>query len=309
VTLAGLFEAFLLDLDGVVWRGEEAIPGAAETILHLRELGKRVVFVTNNASRTPREYAAKLIRLQIPTDAQDIVTSAHAVVEHLRTIGVRQGEHIHVCGAPGLSQLLQANGFTPTQEEEDVRAVVVAWNPQLTFEDIRRAADLARSGIPFIAANRDATYPSEEGLLPGTGAIVAAIEVASGVEAIVVGKPKPEIFRLALDRAGAEPAQSLFIGDRADTDVAGARAAGVPVALVLTGVTKKEEIDTLPEPPDFVLESVADLLHVGVPSAEGIVDSDSGPLGFPEGNDEDQPGDEAPDVSEVRHTAARLDLA
>jgi HAD superfamily hydrolase (TIGR01450 family) len=310
VTFVDRYDAFLFDLDGVVWRGEEPVPGAVETIARLREMGKNVVFVTNNASRTPRDYAAKLIRMQIPTESADIVTSAHAVVEHLRTIGVRKDERVHVCGTAALSQLLQANGFEPTTDTTDVKALVVAWDPQLTFEEIRRAADLARAGIPFIAANRDATYPSEDGLLPGTGAIVAAIEVASGVAATVVGKPRPEVIKLALERTGAAADRALFLGDRVDSDIVGARAAGVPVALVLTGVTTREEADVLSDRPDRILEGLADLFAPEPASAEVVVDAgDPGAPGLAEGDDEDQSGDESADVGEVRYTAARLDLA
>jgi ribonucleotide monophosphatase NagD (HAD superfamily) len=145
----------------------------------LEARGKRVVFVTNNASRTPRECAAKLMRMRIPTDPTDVVTSAHAVERHLRGIGIRPGAVVHVCGAGGLERVLRAAGYLPTTEVDGVEALVVGWNPKLTYEDLRRAADVARSGVPFVAANRDATYPTADGEVPGTGAIVAAIEQAA----------------------------------------------------------------------------------------------------------------------------------
>lgn len=304
--LTDRFDAFLIDLDGVVWRGEEAIAGAAETIEMLRDAAKRVVFVTNNASKSPREYAVKLMRVRVPTDPADVVTSAHAVVEHLRSLRLHRGDRIHVCAAPGLSQVLRGHGFTPTRDVQDAKALVVAWNPRLTFDDIRRAADLARSGVPFIGANRDATYPSESGLLPGTGAILAAIETAAGRTAVVVGKPQPGVFRIALHRAGADPSRALFIGDRPETDVAGARAAGIPVALVLTGVTGEAELGSLSDRPDVILGSLADVLKTNEPSLErgpSVVEGFD-PVGGRSSvttEDEDQHGssDETPDVSEV----------
>jgi HAD superfamily hydrolase (TIGR01450 family) len=302
LTIADGFDAFLLDLDGVVWRGEEAIPGAGRTIWRLREDGKRVVFMTNNASRSPRQYAVKLMRMRIPTEPTDIVTSGHVVLAHLRRIGLRRGDRVHVCAAPALSQLLRGEGFVPTTQTRGVKALVVAWNPKVTFEDIRYAADVARTGVPFVAANRDATYPSEHGLLPGSGAIVAAIEVASGVRATAVGKPRPDLVRLALDRAGSDPSRTLVCGDRPDTDVAGARAAGLPVALVLTGVTLESDLGTLTERPDWILRDLSELLAeqpMEPPSTGPYVVGTLGPPVPAEQEDQDHPGDEPADVGQV----------
>jgi HAD superfamily hydrolase (TIGR01450 family) len=311
VRLADRFDGFLFDLDGVVWRGEEAIPGAAQTIARLREQGKRVVFLTNNASRAPRQYAVKLMRMLIPTQPTDVVTSGHVVIEHLRKIGLRTGDRVHLCAAPGLAQLLRADGLVPTSQTTGVQALVVAWNPKLTFEDVRRAADVARADVPFIAANNDATYPGEAGLLPGSGAILAAVEVASGRRATVVGKPKPEMFRLALERAGSEPSRTLVCGDRPETDVAGARAAGVPVALVLTGVTREADLATVTDRPDWILRDVNELMteqtEATTSSLTPLVVED-GLSARPrtagaEGEDEREAGDEAADVREIGDTS------
>jgi HAD superfamily hydrolase (TIGR01450 family) len=253
--LADRFDAFLVDLDGVVWRGEQPIDGAADTINELRDAGKRVVFLTNNASLSPREYAAKLMRHRIPTQPGDVVSSAHAVVDYLkRTLRLSRGDRVHVCGTVGLAQVLKGAGLIPTSEGRDVGAVVVAWNPKLTLEDVRRAADLARAGVPLVGANRDATYPSSDGLLPGTGAILAAVETASGVRAHTVGKPAPELFRHGLEQAGAPPERTLVIGDRLETDVAGARAAGLASALVLTGVSSLDDVEGGYIKPDWILD-------------------------------------------------------
>jgi HAD superfamily hydrolase (TIGR01450 family) len=293
VKLTDGYDAFLVDLDGVIWRGEEPIAGAAEAISALRATDKRIVFVTNNASRSPRDYAAKLMRMRIPTEPADIVSSAHAVIEQLRAIGLKPGDRVHVCGTAALAQFVAGARFTATDETHDVKALVVAWNPKMVMDDIRRAADVARSGVPFIGANRDATYPTEDGLLPGSGAIIAAIEVASGHKATIVGKPEPKLFRVALERAQTDPSRTLVVGDRADSDAAGARAAGLAVALVLTGVTTEADLPSLPVRPDHILSSIADLMtsagHESVtlaPSAEG--------------EDEDHPRDEAADVREER---------
>src|SRR5205807_3395127 len=129
-------------------------------------------------------------------------------------------------------------------------------NPKLTFEELRRAADLARAGVPLIGANRDATYPGSDGLLPGTGAILAAIETASGVQAHTVGKPAPELFHAALERAGTAPERTLVLGDRLDTDIAGAKAAGLASALVLTGIASAEDLERDDIAPDWVLDRI-----------------------------------------------------
>ncbi len=261
MSIAEGFDAFLLDLDGVVWRGETPIPGAAETIDALRDAGKRVLFVTNNSSRTPREYAVKLMRMKVPTATQDVVTSGHAVAEELRRRGSGEGDRIHVCGGEGLMTLLRHERFVPTREADgDIKAVVVGWNPRGTFEDIRKASDLARAGVPLIASNADATYPTEGGVLPGTGALLAAIRTASGVEGTVVGKPEPALFRIALARAGTPPERTLFCGDRPETDLVGAKRAGLPAALMLSGVTAESDLGRLPEVPDVILDDLGELL-------------------------------------------------
>src|SRR5581483_1636414 len=153
MSLADNFDGFLIDLDGVVWRGEQPIEGAAATIEQLRAADKRVVFLTNNASLSPRENAAKLMRHRIPTQPGDVISSAHAIVDYLkRELRLSRGDRVHVVGTAGLAQVLRGAGLQPTEDKTDVHAVVVAWNPKLGFEDIRRAADLARAGVPLVGA-------------------------------------------------------------------------------------------------------------------------------------------------------------
>lgn len=305
-----------------MWRGESPIAGAPEAIEALRSANKRVVFVTNNASRSPRDFAAKLMRLRVPTEPNDVITSAHAVISYLFEIGLRRGTRVHVCGTDALAQFLRSSGFETTKASDDVAAVVVAWNPALVMDDIRRAADAARSGIPFIGANRDATYPDEHGLLPGSGAILAAVETASGRIATVVGKPQPELFRLALIRAGSQAQRTLMVGDRADSDVVGAHAAGIPVALVLTGVTSSEEAPTVEPRPDWVVQDLAAIFEtdpsglsvegspaepVVVGPVEPVVGENAAPgTATPEREDEEHPREESADVGPERDAAPTL---
>jgi len=311
MSLADNFDGFLIDLDGVVWRGEQPIEGAAATIEQLRAADKRVVFLTNNASLSPRENAAKLMRHRIPTQPGDVISSAHAIVDYLkRELRLSRGDRVHVVGTAGLAQVLRGAGLQPTEDKTDVHAVVVAWNPKLGFEDIRRAADLARAGVPLVGANRDATYPSSDGLLPGTGAILAAIETASGVRAHAVGKPAPELFRAALEHAGTRAERTLVLGDRLETDIAGARAAGLPSALVLTGVTTTDVLDGSDVAPDWVLDRIDDLVREGVrpgKSAEPLV-QEGGLSPSSEGNDQHESGNEPADVREDGDAAGGLSL-
>jgi 4-nitrophenyl phosphatase len=209
-----------------------------------------------------------------------------------------------VCGTTALAQFVASHRFTATDETRDVQALVVAWNPTMVMDDIRRAADVARSGVPFIGANRDATYPTEDGLLPGSGAIIAAIEVASGRTATIVGKPEPKLFRVALERAGADATRTLVVGDRADSDVAGAKAAGLPAALVLTGVTAERDLPTLAVRPDYIVSSIAEIATSG-----GAVESGEPFAASAEDDDEDHAGDEPADVSEEGGPASLFDLS
>jgi HAD superfamily hydrolase (TIGR01450 family) len=252
------------------------------------------------------------MRMRIPTEPVDVITSANAIVSHLRAIGLRRGARIHVCGTDALAQFLRAAGFETTKEVAGVDAVVVAWNPSLVMEDIKLASDVARRGVAFVGANRDATYPEADGLVPGSGAIIAAVETASGRQATVVGKPAPELFALALERGGAPVERTLFVGDRIDSDVVGAQSAGIPVALVLSGVTSADDLTALASPPPIVVADLSGVLDASFepslrPSLEaGVVGESAGAAPPAEGDDEREAGEEATDVRPERDAAATL---
>lgn len=307
--LADAYDGFLIDLDGVVWRGEDEIPGVAETIITLRSEGKKVIFITNNAALSPREYAVKLMRHRIPTEPNDIVTSAHAVVDHLRDSGIRRDDRIYLVAAEGLAHVLRARGYEPTKDPEGAVALVVAWDPKLTYDDIKVAADLARSGVLFVGANRDVTYPSGDGLLPGTGAILAAIEAASGRRATVVGKPKPTLFRYALECSETPSDRTLLCGDRPDSDIAGARAAGIPSALVLTGVTTPDRVSDVSHEPDWVMDDLSGLISENGArrwKSSDRLESRVGSAAPAERHYEQHPRDEATGMREESHSALVL---
>ena len=248
--LADQYEAYLLDLDGVLFRGDQPIPAATPTVDALRQAGKRLVFLTNNSARTPRQVAEKLNGLGIDAEAGEVVTSAQATAELLAREAAGGSPTAYVIGKDGIRSALQDAGIELLDGAEGARTdfVVVGWDSDVDYDALRRAAVLVRSGARLVATNADASYPAPGGeLWPGAGAILAAVETASGARATVVGKPHRPLFDTALARAGTRNA--LVVGDRIETDLAGAAAAGIDAALVLTGVGTTGELldgDVLP---------------------------------------------------------------
>lgn len=272
--LAQAFQRFVLDLDGVVWTGDDPVPGAPETIRSLRDAGKRLAFVTNNSSLTHESYAKKLADVGAPGDENEIVTSADAVARLMEsTIPALRGRAAYVIGGQGLLESVAGAGvrISTGDDPRESSIVVVGWDLDLTYEKLRRATLAIRAGAIFIASNSDATYPAPDGLWPGCGAIVAALRTSTGVEPTVAGKPQPLMLEVARDRVGGAPA--LMIGDRIETDVIAAQAVGWPSALVLTGATGVPELATAPAWPDFVLKRLSDVLedlpHPQLRSASG----------------------------------------
>ncbi|MDQ6695844.1 MAG: HAD-IIA family hydrolase [Actinomycetota bacterium] len=246
---------WILDLDGVVWLADTLIPGAAEAIAALRAAGHTVAFATNFSAGTIGEFDQKLRRFGIEPDG-DVVTSAMAVA----TL-VEPGERVLLCAGAGVREALAARNVEIV-EDGPADAVVVGYHHTFDYERMRVASTAAREGARLLATNDDATYPSADGLLPGTGAILAGIERASGVKAVVAGKPYAPTVALIEQRYGRE---GTMVGDRPDTDGRLARALGYRWALVLTGVTTS--LDPTPDPaPDLIAPSLAVLvdreLHV-----------------------------------------------
>jgi len=248
VILAEAYEAFLLDLDGVVYRGSEAVSGAPEALARLRAGGRRPVFLTNNSARTPEQIARKLVGLGVEAAPEEVVTSAQALAELLSR---RDGDRTaFVIGEDGIRQALAASGIEVVDGEPDrTEYVVVGWDRGVTYDDLRTASVLVGRGATLVATNNDPSYPAEGGeLWPGAGAILAAVETATGVRAEVAGKPHVPLFEAAVDRAGTR--QAAVIGDRIETDVAGARAAALESILVWTGASAPADLldhDAIPD--------------------------------------------------------------
>ena len=240
---------WVLDLDGVVWLGDEPIPGAADGVARLRARGERVLFATNNSYARLSDQEAKLERLGIPAHG-DVLTSALAAARL-----VEPGERALVAGGPGIVEALEAGGATPVRDG-DADAVVVGFHREFDYERMRVAVRAIQRGARLIATNDDATYPTPDGPIPGGGAIVAAIAYAGGVRPVVAGKPHAPMADLV--RAVGGDAGTV-VGDRPETDGAFARTLGYAFALVLTGVTHEDDLPVTPAP-DVVAPSLAALV-------------------------------------------------
>ncbi|MGH2734163.1 MAG: HAD-IIA family hydrolase [Actinomycetota bacterium] len=252
-------DGLVLDLDGVVYRGDQPIAGAAQAIERARAAGVRVVFCTNNSSATVAQYVEKLGRVGVEARPLEIVTSAVVTAEILGERAVA-GQTAIVIGRDGVREALASAGVEviddPATEAADL--VVVGWDRTFTWDAMRRAATAVRAGATLIATNGDATFPAPVGLWPGAGAILASIEVASGVRAEVMGKPHRPMMEVAARRLDGAAAIAM-VGDRPETDLDGARSMGWSTVLVLSGVTDEVGAARLDPAPDLIVASLADL--------------------------------------------------
>lgn len=266
MALADAYDAFLLDLDGVLYRGDVAVPHAPEVVAELRAAGKRLTFLTNNAARTPEQVADKLVGLGFGAEPSEVVTSAMATAALL---GDREVRTAFVVGERGVREALSAAGIEVLDgDPSDADVVVVGWDRDADYAKLRTACVLVQRGAHLVATNPDASYPAPDGLLwPGAGALLAVIVTTTGVEPEVVGKPSPPLFRFALERSGGS--RPLVVGDRLDTDVAGAVALRWDSLLVLTGVTARADLRSSPVSPTYVAEDLRALTRASRPEASG----------------------------------------
>ncbi|MEX0429779.1 HAD-IIA family hydrolase [Nocardioides sp. DS6] len=237
--LSEVFDLAMLDLDGVVYVGGQAVPRAPESLAAARVGGLRLAFITNNASRAPQTVADHLSALGVPASASDVVTSAQAAAHVLRE-QLGAGAKVVLLGAEGLRQALLDVSLVPVTVEEEAAAVVSGFGPDVTWGSIMHAAVRIRDGLWWVASNTDATFPTSYGTAPGHGVLVDTLRRFSGVEPVVAGKPARPLLDETIRRVGGE--HPVMVGDRLDTDIAGAHHAGVPSLLVLTGVTGLREL-------------------------------------------------------------------
>ena len=229
----------VLDMDGVVYRGERPIQGSPEAIDRMRKAGKTVKFLTNNATRTCEEYSEKLERMGIPTRPSDVLTSGIATAIYIaKTMGKRR---VHVVGSPSLAVELTREGLELV-ESERAEVVVTSLDFQFSYQKLYDAMRAIRRGCPLISTNKDPVVPGEDGFVPGAGSITSAVEVASGVTAINVGKPSTIILSVAERAWDLERSATCIVGDRLDTDVAAGNSFGWRSILVLTGSTGESDL-------------------------------------------------------------------
>jgi len=255
-------QGFVFDMDGVLYRGDELLPGVGDLFnaLVLRE--RRYILATNNSMASPADYVRKLAALGIQVAEEDILTAGTATRDFLIE-QLAPDASIFVIGMPALrDQLFGDTGFRPVQYgEEQPAAVVVGLDLEFTYAKLRAASEAIRNGARFIATNADATLPTEQGLVPGAGSIVAAVAIASGVQPKIIGKPEPFVLEKALQHIGVTAARSVMIGDRLDTDIAAGHRAGMLTVLVLTGVSTREEIPRSAILPDLVFTDLPAMLE------------------------------------------------
>ncbi len=250
----------LFDMDGVLYRGQSVLPGVRELLNFCKQHDIAYACITNNATRTRAQYAEKLTGLQLPIPAERVFTSSLITSHYLRQHYPR-GTTVYALGMSGLSDALFHDGYFVAQDDRP-HLVVQGADFTVTYEKLKRACLAINAGARFVATNLDRTFPSEEGLVPGAGALVAIVQSATGVEPLVVGKPEPMIFQVALDMLGGTPETALVIGDRLDTDIAGACNAGIRSVLMLTGVSQQEDVDRSNVQPDLVCDTLEHLLAV-----------------------------------------------
>jgi glycerol-1-phosphatase len=257
--LARRYDHLLLDLDGCVWIGDEPTADATVAVAALREAGKRLCFVTNGARHSTEEYVRKLWRLGFQASLEEVVTVGGALQHRL---AVRGGGSAFVIGAPAIHRHVTDAGLRIVNGSEFASradVVVVAGHDAFDYAELRTATQALLRGAELLAAGRDRTFPMPDGAWPGTGALVAALEYATGRTALSVGKPEPWLYRTAIDRLGE--GRTLVVGDRVDSDLAGAAAAHLDAALVLTGASTREQAEAARDPaPVAVADTLADLV-------------------------------------------------
>jgi 4-nitrophenyl phosphatase len=254
-------KALILDMDGVIWKADAPIGDLAATFRRIRERGLKYVFATNNSTRTSAQYVARLTEFGVDAEPWQVVTSSQAAARAIAQT-FPQGAKVLVIGEDGLRIPIEQEGLEMVALEDASRAqvVVMGMDRGVTFEKLSEATLLIRRGVPFYATNTDKTFPTPRGQIPGAGAWISVITTATNVQPIVAGKPFPFLMDLSLERLGTKKEDTLVVGDRLETDIAAGQAVGCPTALVLSGVSTREEAASWNPTPDVIVADLSELL-------------------------------------------------
>ncbi len=250
------YKGYLIDLDGTMYRGTEAIAGAAEFINELHRKEIPYLFVTNNSSKAAEDVSNKLNTMGIKAEPNQVVTSALATANYIKSIKERAA--CFVIGETGLLEALEASGAIITDSDCDF--VVMGIDRQITYEKYTKACLTIRNGAKLIATNSDVAIPTERGLLPGNGALASVVSVSTGEKPLYIGKPEPIIMEEALKLLGLSKEETLMVGDNYHTDISAGIRAGIDTLMVFTGVTPFEDLETLEVPPTYYVHQLTEWL-------------------------------------------------
>ncbi len=252
--------ALVIDMDGVLWRGDTPLPGLSEFFGFLYERELPFMLATNNASKTPEQYLAKFNRFGVTVARERVLTSSLATAAYLQN-ELEPGTNVYVVGQDGLIEAMRGVGFNVLSDSsQPAGAVVAGIDFTLTYDKLKHAAFLIQRGARFVGSNVDLTFPSENGLSPGAGAILAAIEASTNVKPTLVGKPNRLMFDIAVQKLGSNLQHTAMLGDRLETDVLMGLDAGMAAALTLTGATSEATAAASPIKPTYILHQLSDLL-------------------------------------------------
>ena len=253
-------KALIIDMDGVLWHDSEPLGDLRKIFDQIRTLGYRFILATNNATRTVQEYHQKMAGFGVDLADGQVINSAQAVGIYLSD-HYPQGTRIFIVGQPSLRHTLEGYGLNVVGNEvTEVEIVVASLDFDLTYEKLRHASLLIQNGAEFIGTNPDATLPTPEGFFPGSGTVIGALEIASGKKAKIIGKPEPLLYEMALKRLEVAPDEALAIGDRLETDIAGAQAADIHTVLVLSGASTLTQAEAYQPQPELIVQNLTKLI-------------------------------------------------
>ena len=253
----GKIKAVILDMDGVLWRENEPIGNLPEIFMKMSSANLKILLATNNSTRTPEQYQDKLANFGVSISPDQVITSGMATAYLLKK-RFPQGEKVFIVGSEALKLTLKQYGFT--HSEQDVLAVVVSLTRDFDYQILSRAALLINAGADFVGTNPDVALPTPEGLLPGTGAILAFIEAATGKKPILAGKPYPTMMEMALEQLNLSPQEIIMVGDRLSTDIAFGQNAGCATGLVLSGISSLDEAKNWKPKVNLVCENLEKII-------------------------------------------------